>query len=121
MRVQISRHLKARSQTIRQAVNTYNRTAAELQPPKEQIKYADVLDMAFLAQFDFLRHSREGHDVRGEPWAEPATRVLMDKYFELIRAKEEIVRLDIEWNRTRTWLNDERQLFLKAIKALELS
>ena len=104
MRVQIARHLKTRSQTIRSAITTYNKAAAALSPPREGIKYLQLLDMAFVSQFDLLRHSRPGHDIRNEPWANPATRVLMDKYFELCRAKEEIQRLNCEWNRVRMWL-----------------
>jgi hypothetical protein len=119
MRVQIAKHLKSRSQTIRSAVNTYNRAASELRPPREPIKYAEVVNMAFLAQFDLLRHARPGQDVRNEPWAEPATRVLMDKYFELLRAKEEQIRLQVEWSRLRAWLIDEKRIYREAIVGLE--
>lgn len=49
---------------------------------------------------------------------DPATRVLMDKYFELERAKEEITRLNMEWKRVQTWVRDERRLFVKTIKEL---
>jgi hypothetical protein len=119
--MQIAKHLKVRSQTIRSAVNTYNRAASSLKPPREMIKYVDVLDMGFVAQFDLLRHSRPGYDIRKEPWAEPATRVLTDKYFELCRAKEEIFRLNSEWKRMRTWLRDEKKLYAAAIRALRSS
>jgi hypothetical protein len=119
MRVQISKHPKARSQTVRAAVNAYNKAALDLKPPRQTVQYANVIDMAFLAQFDLLRHSRPGHDIRNEPWADPATRVLTDKYFELLRAKEEVIRLNVEWVRVRSWLTDEKQLYRAALAALQ--
>lgn len=54
MRVQIARHLKTRSQAIRNAVKAYNASAAALHPPRPTIQYANVLDMAFLGEFDLL-------------------------------------------------------------------
>jgi hypothetical protein len=92
-------------------VNTLNKAAHELNPPHEQIRYSNVMDMAFLSQFELLQHSRSGHDIRKEPWADPATRVLTDKYYELLRAKEEITRLNVEWCRVRSWLVDEKHLY----------
>jgi hypothetical protein len=118
MRRQISNHLKTRSQTIRTAVNAYNKAASELQPPRESIKYADVISLVFLAHFDLLHYSQSGNDIRKEPWADPATRVLTDKYFELNCAKEEIVRLNIEWRRVYAWLVDERKLYLATVDYL---
>jgi hypothetical protein len=82
------------------------------------VKYNEVIDMAFLAQFDLLQHSRSGIDVRKAPWADPATRVLTDKYFELQRAKEEITRLNIEWRRLKTWISDEQKLYQQALRVL---
>jgi hypothetical protein len=121
MRVQIAKHLKTRSRTIRSALDTYNKAAKALNPPRQTIKHSELMDMAFLSQFDLLCYSRRGADLRGKPWADPATRILTDKYFELLRAKEEIVRLNIEWRRMKTWLVDERALYIRAIKSLRAS
>jgi hypothetical protein len=79
------------------------------------------MDMVFIAQFDLLQHSRSGKDIRNEPWADPATRLLTDKYFELIRAREEIERLNVEWKRVATWLQDESRLYTKIIEHLSSS
>lgn len=114
MRVQISNHLKVRAKTIRSALNTYNAAAASLN--KRKLNMGDLLNMAYLAEFDLLKDARE--DIRSEPWAHPATRVLTDKYFELLRAKEEIIRLNVEWRRVRTWIKDERSLYLATVDAL---
>jgi hypothetical protein len=118
MRTQIANHLNNRCQTIRSAINTLNKAARELRPPKAPIKYGSVMDMVFVAQFDLLQHSRSGKDIRKEPWADPATRLLTDKYFELIRAREEITRLNVEWKRVGTWLRDENRLYTKVIDNL---
>ena len=117
MRRQISNHLQNRAKTIRSAIQTYNRAAAALSPPLEAVKFANLFDVVYLAQFDLLRFSRPGNDIRQEPWADPATRVLTDKYFELVRAKEEIIRLNLEWRRVRTWLLDEKRLYHMTIAA----
>lgn len=77
--------------------------------------------MVFLAQFDYLRLSRVGNDIRNKPWANTGTRILTDNYYKLIRAREEISRLNIEWYRVYTWVQDERRLYLSAIEALARS
>jgi hypothetical protein len=118
MRTQIAQHLNNRCQTIRSAINTLNKAARELRPPRAPIKYGSVMDMVFIAQFDLLQHSRSGKDIREEPWADPATRLLTDKYSELIRAREEIERLNVECNRVATWLQDENKLYTKVIDHL---
>jgi len=66
---------------------------------------------AFLADFDLLRETRE--DVRERAWARPAARVAMDQHFRIIRAEEEIARLNIEICRVITHLHDEEK-FLHA-------
>lgn len=118
MRIQISAHLQNRAKTIRTAIATYNKAADSLTPPRPHLKASEVLDMVFLAQFDLLRYSRPENDIRNEPWAHPRNRVLTDKYFELLRAKEEIQRLNVEWRRLGAWLADERSLYLATINSL---
>lgn len=118
MRRQISTHLQNRAKTIRSAITAYNKAAAQLTPPRKQLKPAEVLNMVFLAQFDELRYARPGDDPSSEPWAKPESRVLTDKYFELLRAKEEVVRLNVEWKRLQTWMSDEKRLYLATIRSL---
>jgi hypothetical protein len=118
MRNQIVQHLKARSQTICSTINSLNKAAHELRPPRQSIKYTDVMEMVFLAHFDLLQHSQDGRDVRNEPWADPATRALTVKYYELARAREEITRLNAEYCRLAAWMRDEKKLYLKAIEQI---
>ncbi|KAJ6489336.1 hypothetical protein C8R47DRAFT_954996, partial [Mycena vitilis] len=47
------------------------------------------------------------------PWATPAARELMDTYFKIERAKEEVQQLDTEIRRFVTYMKDERE-FLEA-------
>ncbi|KAF8135239.1 hypothetical protein K438DRAFT_1640375, partial [Mycena galopus ATCC 62051] len=46
------------------------------------------------------------------PWTRQNYRVAMDSYFKILRAQEEIKRLNIEIKRVITWINDE-DLFLR--------
>lgn len=120
MRRQISTHLQNRAKTIRTALAAYNKAAAAIEPvPRRQLKLDEVLDMVFLARFDLLEYARPGADPSQEPWAKTENRVLTDKYFEWLRAKEEIVRLNVEWRRLRSWIADEKALYLATINALK--
>jgi hypothetical protein len=84
--------LKARSKAIRSALDRYNAAAAEL--GRTQLDWDEVVEYAFLSDFDILHDTRQ--DIRKRPWAAPAGRFAMDNYFKLIRAQEEIRRLNIE-------------------------
>jgi hypothetical protein len=67
------------------------------------------VEYAFLADFDLLRDSRQ--DVRDRPWTMPACRVVIDHYFKLERAREEIQRLNVEIRRVVTYIRDEDNFF----------
>ena len=72
------------------------------------------MEYAFLADFDLLRDSRQ--DVRDRPWTNPACRVVIDQYFKLERAREEIQRLNVEITRVVTYIRDEER-FLRSKEA----
>ena len=61
----------------------------------------------FLGEFDLLGHSHT--DVQDQEWARPAVREATTKYFKLCRAKEEIVRINVEMCRLRTVIHDEEK------------
>ncbi|KAJ7039975.1 hypothetical protein C8F04DRAFT_1208839 [Mycena alexandri] len=63
-------------------------------PPGRQLSWSEVIEYAFLADFDLLRKPAELGEVR--PWATPVARLLLDKYFKIERAREEIKRCNIE-------------------------
>jgi hypothetical protein len=81
-------------------------------PRRPQLTWDQIVEYGFLADFDLHRDSR--HDVRGRPWAQPATRALQSKFFKLERAREEITRLNIEIRRVVTHMRDEERYLQQA-------
>ncbi|KAJ7648125.1 hypothetical protein FB45DRAFT_734236 [Roridomyces roridus] len=116
MRKHIAKSLQARSKAVRSAVAKYNAAAAAVTPPRDPVDIEQVLEYAFLADFDLLRHSR--HDVNRQYWARPAYHAVMNRWFRLERAWEEIKRLDIEIRRFVTWMRDESVFLHKREKEL---
>ena len=97
--------MKSRSVAIRTALVKYNAAAAILTPPRQELSWDEVVEYAFLADFDLLRDTRQ--DIRSRPWSTPAARQAMDNYFKLLRADEEITRLNVEIPRFITFMHDE--------------
>lgn len=97
--------MQRRSDAIRNALNRYNVQAAALDPPRLQLSWKNITEYSFLGEFDLLRHSRA--DIRELDWTKPAHREATVKYFKLCRAREEIVRLNVEICRLRTAIHDE--------------
>ena len=65
----------------------------------------------FLADFDLLSDTRI--DVCLKLWAKPASRVLIDQYFKLERAQEEIAQLNVEIPHLTTYIRDEEAFLLQ--------
>ena len=105
MRKHISKALQSRSQAIRSALDRYNAAARLLPTPRRQLDWKEVVEYAFLADFDLLRDARQ--DISDRPWATPAGRLAMDLYFKIERAREEITRLNVEIRRVATYIRDE--------------
>ncbi|KAJ7291858.1 hypothetical protein C8J57DRAFT_1212280 [Mycena rebaudengoi] len=110
MRKHIVKALQVRSKSVKSALETYNTAASLIDPPMRQLSWDNVVEYAFLADFDILRDTNT--DVQSKPWTRPAYRLTMDKYFRLLWAKEEIQRLNIEIRRHVTWIEDE-DLYLR--------
>ena len=117
LRKHIANALKARSTTIRTALDKYNTAALALVPPRQTLDWDQVVEYAFLSDFDLLRDARQ--DIRRKPWATPAARLAIDRAFKLERAEEEIARLNIEIPHLATYIRDE-DICLQA-KVIELS
>ncbi|KAH6908621.1 hypothetical protein BKA70DRAFT_1103413 [Coprinopsis sp. MPI-PUGE-AT-0042] len=112
LRKHISKALQVRSKAIRAALDWYNDAAKRMLPPRPQLTWDQIVNYAFLADFDLLRDSRE--DIRKCPWAQPANRILMDEHFKIERAHEELIRLNIEIKRIITHIQDEENYLLEA-------
>jgi hypothetical protein len=87
------------------ALVKYNTAAANLSPPRQELSWEEVVEYAFLADFDLLHGARQ--DILTWPWSTPAARQAMDGYFKLLRAEEDIIRLNIEIPRFLTFMRDE--------------
>jgi hypothetical protein len=111
LRKHIGNALKARSKAVRTALHNYNVAAQALVPPRPALSWKNIVEYAFLADFDLLADT--GSDVRLRVWAKPASRVLMDQYFKMERAREEIARLNVEIPRVTTYIRDEEAFLLQ--------
>jgi hypothetical protein len=103
-RKHIAKALSARSQAIQSALVSYNEAAASLVTPARKLLWSEVVEYAFLADFDLLRNPEELAEV--QPWAVPASRKIMDAHFRIERAHEEILQLNIEIRRVVTKIRD---------------
>ncbi|KAJ6547650.1 hypothetical protein B0H19DRAFT_1212174 [Mycena capillaripes] len=111
LRQHIAKALQARSKAIKAAIIRYNEAAEEMDPPMPTLDWEEVVEFAFLADFDLLRDARQ--DIRQEPWASPAGRTAMDQHFKLLRADEEIQRLNVEIRRLVTYMRDEQEFLAR--------
>ncbi|KAJ7816457.1 hypothetical protein B0H14DRAFT_3089810 [Mycena olivaceomarginata] len=85
MRSHIAKALQARSKAIRNSIERYNRVALSMEPPMPTLDWDQVVNYGFLGDFDLLSRP----------------------YFKILRAREEIQRLNIEIKRVVTWIEDE--------------
>ncbi|KAJ7073352.1 hypothetical protein B0H15DRAFT_806803 [Mycena belliarum] len=97
--------LQVRSKAVKASIDRYNAAAVAMTPPKVTLTWEQVVEYAFLADFDLVREGRE--DIRAEPWALPAGRAAMDQHYKLLRADEELKRLNVEIRRLVTHIADE--------------
>jgi hypothetical protein len=109
MRTQIAKALQKRSKTIRKAVNVYNAAALALDPPKPTIDWSTVSHFNFLEEFTLLRNTCR--DITDKRWTEPAVRETMKMWNRLCRAREEIIRCNVEIRRLHTSIVDEDAAF----------
>ena len=119
MRTHITKALQTRSQAIRNALKRYNAAANKLQPPREQLTYRSIIEYSFIGDFSLLKASRQ--DIHLQDWARPAVHEAMRKHFQLLRAQEEIVWLNVEIRRLHTAVHDESQDVARCIKDLTTS
>ncbi|KAG1784879.1 uncharacterized protein HD556DRAFT_1435328 [Suillus plorans] len=117
LRKHIGKALQVRSAAIRTALDRYNTAARALRPPRASLSWEEVVEYAFLSDFDLLRDARQ--DISQRPWATPTGRLTMDTYFKTRRAREEIQRLDIEIRRLATYLHDESRYLTECEKQLQ--
>ncbi|KAJ7166567.1 hypothetical protein C8R43DRAFT_946113 [Mycena crocata] len=110
LRKHIAKALQARSKAVKAAITRYNDAAEAHIPQRPTLSWEQVVEYAFLSDFDLLRLGRE--DIRQELWATPGGRAAMDQHFKIERSDEEIMRLDVEIRRFVTLMVDEEAFLI---------
>jgi hypothetical protein len=103
----ISKVLTRRSAAIHTALDRYNKLAPRQKPPRPKLEYSEVIGYSALGEFSLLKISRS--DVLLKPWAQPANREMLIKYFKVLRSKEEITRLNVEIRRLAAWVDQDEK------------
>ncbi|KAF7297865.1 hypothetical protein HMN09_01007300 [Mycena chlorophos] len=91
--------------------------ARAMDPPRSTMTWDQVVNYAFIADFDLLRLGR--NDIRDCAWTRAGAREAMDQHFRILRAEEERKRLDVEIRRLVTHMRDEDQFLLHHERRLE--
>ncbi|KAH9951708.1 hypothetical protein B0H21DRAFT_842744 [Amylocystis lapponica] len=116
IRTHVAKSLQARCQAIRNAVQVYNTAATALDPPRPTLDWSKVSHYSFLDEFNLLHDTN--NDVREKPWARPAIRETMKQARRIDRAREELIRCNVEARRLRTSIHDEDSLFTTTLAKL---
>ncbi|KAG9025562.1 hypothetical protein FRB95_010049 [Tulasnella sp. JGI-2019a] len=93
------------SETIQNHVNAYNAAAHTLPHLHPAIDFKTVIHYAFLSEFDLLQDACK--DVHEKQWAKPEIWIVIDQYYHLLWAHEEVQHLNIEIQHLQTWMQDD--------------
>jgi hypothetical protein len=104
-REQIAKAINRRAKAVHNALGRYN--TAALRAGREQLSFKELSDHAYLANFDFLKYSE--HGAQDAEWSRPVNRRCVEVWHKIERAKEEIIRLNIEIRRVQTHIRDEEE------------
>ncbi|KAK7039291.1 hypothetical protein VNI00_010196 [Paramarasmius palmivorus] len=115
-REKITQALRARSEAIRKALNTYNAVALQMRPQKRTVSWNEVIHLVTVAEFDLLKDTHL--DLSNAAWADPDNREVVQLHFRILRAKEEINRLNIEAKRLISFMLDDHADYYITIKRL---
>ncbi|KAI0083017.1 hypothetical protein BDY19DRAFT_981236 [Irpex rosettiformis] len=118
LRTSIGKAMKTRSKAIHTALKKYNALAPQMDPPAPILQWKDVMNYAFVSEFDLLHHVYSHKDISQLPWAVQANREIAAKYYKIRCAHDEIVRLNIECRRLQTHIRDEEGRYLQVIREL---
>lgn len=118
LRTSIGKAMKTRSKAIRTALKKYNSLAPQMDPPAPVLQWKDVMNYAFVSEFDLLHHAYSHKDITQLPWALQINREIAAKYYKIKGARDEIVRLNIECRRLHTHIRDEEAHYVQVIHEL---
>ena len=108
-RSHLSKSLRTRSPAIRNATAAFNKAARDLDPPRAELDWTKISRFNYIEEFNLLKDCRT--DIRETPWAEPVIREAMKQRLRIKRAKEEILRCNVEVRRLHTHIYDEKEKF----------
>ncbi|THU95263.1 hypothetical protein K435DRAFT_819798 [Dendrothele bispora CBS 962.96] len=111
--------LQKRSKAICRAVKQYNTAALALIPRRPTLDWSKVSHFSFLDQFNILQDTR--HGLFEKPWSKTVVRELMKKHRRVTRAREEIIRCNVELQRLHTSILDENRHFIAVLAQLKSS
>ena len=117
MRTHIAKSLQTRCKAIRRALAEYNAAARELSPPREPLNMDEVSHCGFVEHCALLQDTR--NDIRDKPWAKPLYREVLKLRHSIARAKEEIIRCNVETRRLHTSIYDQAALFKTVLRTLK--
>ncbi|KAI6110291.1 hypothetical protein EDD16DRAFT_1694427 [Pisolithus croceorrhizus] len=101
----IAKALQTHSTTIKVTLDHYNKCTLAVQPPCQMLRWEQVIEYTFLADFDLLWDMCE--DISQHLWADPTAHFAIDTYFKMHRAEEEIKCLNIKICQVITYMCDE--------------
>ncbi|KAF8580997.1 hypothetical protein K439DRAFT_1250444, partial [Ramaria rubella] len=111
---------KARSKVIQRALQAYNKATLSLDPPCPILTWVQIVEYTTITKFELLwMGARE--DIRNLEWANARNHEAMICHLKILRAKEEIERLNIEIKCLVTWICDEMVALDQAIEECMLT
>ncbi|KAB5588232.1 hypothetical protein CTheo_8328 [Ceratobasidium theobromae] len=117
LRVFIAKALKRREKALHNALRNYNALACKMEPPRPTLTFKELIEGAYISNFDFLRQSQ--HGIQAAEWAKPVNLQCTREWQSLKRAQEEIARLNVEIRRVVTHIQDEEDFLIKKAQSLE--
>ncbi|KAI0771436.1 hypothetical protein BC629DRAFT_1531885 [Irpex lacteus] len=118
LRTSIGKALKTRSKAIRNALKKYNALAPQMDPPAPVLRWKDIMNYAFVSEFDLLHHTYSHKDISQLPWAVQVNREVAAKYYKIKAARDEIIRLNVECRRLQTHIRDEELHYIRVEREL---
>ena len=98
-------------------IDCYNKYGAQLVPPRPPLLWEQIAEYTFLGEFELLRNP----EISTKKWAHASFRSAANLYFDAERAREEILRCNVEIARLRTKIRDDSLNYPAAISRLQSS
>lgn len=117
LRTQMAKSLQTRSKTIRTAIVAYNKAASDLTPPRPPLDWSDVSHYGLIEQYTMLKATN--HDISNREWSQPVYREILKCRRRVARAKEELVRCNVETRHLHTSIYDDTAHFKKTLEKLK--